>query len=82
MAIEEPRQVGDGAPGGRMRYFSTIDLATSMPSLHSSPTMRGEPHVELAREIRRKRSRRSLVSVQEVLELYESLVIQYVVSRF
>ena len=27
------------------RYFSTVDLATSMPSFRSSPTIRGEPHV-------------------------------------
>ena len=40
--------VGDGGLGGRRRYFSTIDLVTSMPTFRSSPTIRGEPHVGLA----------------------------------
>ena len=36
--------VGDGGLRTRGRYFSTVDLATVMPSLRSSPTMRGDPH--------------------------------------
>jgi hypothetical protein len=34
-----------GDDGWRLlgRYFSTVDLATAMPSLYSSPTMRGAP---------------------------------------
>ena len=34
--------------GERTMYFSTVDFATMIPSLPSSPTMRGEPHVGLA----------------------------------
>ena len=40
--------VGEGGLRGRTRYFSTVDLATSMPSFRSSPTIRGEPHVGFA----------------------------------
>jgi hypothetical protein len=39
--------VGDDGFLGRTRYFSTVDLATSMPSLHSSPTIRGEPPADI-----------------------------------
>ena len=44
------------ASGGvldRPRYFSTVDLATSMPSLPNSPTIRGEPQPGLASDILR-----------------------------
>ena len=41
--------MGDGGYlGMRGRYFSTVDVATAMPSLRSSPTMRGDPHVGFA----------------------------------
>src|SRR5262245_16755556 len=40
--------VGEGSWRCRTRYFSTVDLVTSMPSLCSSPTIRGEPQVGLA----------------------------------
>jgi hypothetical protein len=45
--------VGDDGFLGRTRYFSTVDLATSMPSLRSSPTIRGEPQLILASDILR-----------------------------
>jgi hypothetical protein len=32
----------------RTMYFSTVDLATLMPILQSSPRIRGEPHSEFA----------------------------------
>jgi hypothetical protein len=51
------RQVGDGGLRERTRYFSTVDLATSMPSFRSSPAMRSEPHAGLAAEILRMRQR-------------------------
>jgi hypothetical protein len=37
----------------RTRYFSTVDLATSMPSLRNTPTIRGEPQPTLATDILR-----------------------------
>ena len=45
---EKVFHVGDGGLGGRIRYFSTVDFVTLMPSLCSSPTIRGEPHVGFA----------------------------------
>ena len=42
------------------RYFSTVDSATLMPSLRSSPTIRGEPHVGLDCHMSRMRSRTSV----------------------
>jgi len=51
------RHVGEGGFVGRTLYFSTVALATWMPSLAISPTIRGEPHVGLAMEIWRMRSR-------------------------
>ena len=44
---------------GRTRYVSTVDLATSMPSLCSSPTIRGEPQVGFACHIAWMSSRTS-----------------------
>jgi hypothetical protein len=41
-------RVGEEGLRVRGRYVSTVDLATLIPSLWSSPTMRGEPHVGLA----------------------------------
>ena len=52
-------QVGEGGVGWRRRYFSSVDFATSMPSLRNSPRMRGEPHRGLAAEILRINSRLS-----------------------
>jgi len=46
------RRVGDGGLSRRGRYFSTVDLATSIPSFASSATILGEPHVGLAFHIR------------------------------
>jgi hypothetical protein len=51
--------VGDEGLRGRTRYVSTIDLATSMPSLYSSPTIRGEPQVGFACHIAWMSSRTS-----------------------
>ena len=42
------------------RYFSAVDLATVMPILWSSPTIRGAPHVGLDRHMSRMRSTTSL----------------------
>jgi len=53
------RQVGDGVLRARTMYFSTVDLATSMPSLASSPAMRGDPQAGLAVDILRIRARTS-----------------------
>jgi hypothetical protein len=53
-------QVGNGGSRPLGRYFSTVDLATSMPSLRSSPTIRGEPQVGFAHHIVRMSSRTSL----------------------
>ncbi len=50
------RHVGDGGFFGRTMYFSTVDLATRMPSLASSPTMRGEPQPGFALDILRMSS--------------------------
>src|SRR2546430_5707024 len=52
--------VGDGGLRTRGRYFSTVDLATLMPSLRSSPTMRGDPHIGFERHMSRMRLRTSL----------------------
>jgi hypothetical protein len=38
-------QVGDDGLCGRTQYFSMVDLVTSMPSLRSFPTIRGEPQL-------------------------------------
>ena len=43
------------------RYFSTVDLATLMPILRSSPTIRGEPQLGFERHISWMSSRTSLV---------------------
>src|SRR5712691_1592461 len=42
------------------RYFSRVDLATLIPSLRSSPTIRGDPHSGFERHISWMRSRTSL----------------------
>ena len=52
--------VGDSGLGGRIRYFSTVDLVTSMPTFRSSPTIRGDPHVGFARHMSRINLRTSL----------------------
>jgi hypothetical protein len=52
--------VGEGGFRGRTRYFSTVHLATSMPHLRRSPTIRGEPHIGFARHMSRISSRTSL----------------------
>ena len=54
------RHAGDGGLERRTLYFSTVALATSMPSLRSSLVMRGDPQDGLARDILRMRSRTSL----------------------
>ena len=46
-------QVGDEGFSGRSMYLSTVDFATSIPSLRSSPTIRGDPQHGLARDILR-----------------------------
>src|SRR6185369_5543139 len=51
------RHVGDGGFLVLTMYLSTVDLATSIPSLASSPTMRGEPQRRLVVDISRIRSR-------------------------
>jgi hypothetical protein len=51
--------VGEGGLHSRTRYFSTVDWATSMPSLRSSPTIRGEPQVGFACHIAWMSSRTS-----------------------
>jgi hypothetical protein len=45
MIVQKAFHVGDCGLRTWGRYFSTVDLATLMPSIRSSPTMRGEPHV-------------------------------------
>jgi hypothetical protein len=45
--------VGYGGFLDRTRYFSTVDLATSIPSFRNSPTIRGEPQPGLAADILR-----------------------------
>ena len=40
----------------RILYFSTVALATRIPSLASSPTMRGEPQPGFELDILRMRS--------------------------
>src|SRR5687767_10707102 len=57
---KKARHVDDGGFRTRGRYFSTVDLATVMPSLRSSPTMRGEPQVGLLHHMSRIKSRTSL----------------------
>ena len=54
--------VGDDGLRGRTRYVSTVDLATSMPSFCSSPTIRGEPQVGFACHIVWISSRTSLAT--------------------
>jgi len=46
--------------GGCIRYFSTVDLVTSMPTFRSSPTIRGAPHVGFACHMSRISWRTSL----------------------
>ena len=55
--FKKARHVGDGGFFGRTMYFWTVDLATWMPNLASSPTMRGEPQRGFALDISRMRSR-------------------------
>ena len=54
--------VGDGGLRGRAMYFPTVDFATQIPSLPSSPRMRGDPQVGLAVDIFRISSR-TLLSI-------------------
>jgi len=49
--------VADGGFLRRTMYFSTVDLDTVIPIFASSPTMRGEPQVALADDIRRMEPR-------------------------
>jgi len=42
----EPGRIGSFCCG--TRYFSTVDFATSIPSLRNSPTICGDPHTGLA----------------------------------
>ncbi len=51
--------VGEGGRSRRGWYFSTVDLATAIPSFRSSATIRGEPQVGLACHIRLMRFRNS-----------------------
>ena len=51
--------VPDGGFLVRIMYFSTVDLATVMPILASSPTMRGDPQVEFTADICRMSCRTS-----------------------
>jgi hypothetical protein len=60
MVGQKARHVGDGGLRTRGRYFSTVDLATVIPSLRSSPMMRGEPQVGLLHHMSRIKSRTSL----------------------
>jgi len=53
-------QVGDGDFFGRTMYFSTVALARWIPTLASSPTIRGDPQSGFALDIWRIRSRISL----------------------
>src|SRR6478672_8213034 len=46
------RQVGDGGLEGRIMYFETAAWLISMPSLSSSPWIRGAPHRTLSRLMR------------------------------
>ena len=55
------RQVGEGTLGRHGRYLPTVAWLTSMPSLSSSPWMRGAPQSGLARLIWRIRSRISVL---------------------
>ena len=55
-------QVGEGGFRRRIMYFMTVDLATVTPSLASSPTIRGDPQVGFALDIRRMRSRASFAT--------------------
>ncbi len=61
--LKKAFHVGDGGLRTVRRYFSTVDLAMMMPSLRSSPTMRGEPHVRLERHISWMSSRTSFEMV-------------------
>ena len=51
--------VGDGGFRRRIRYVSTVDFATVMPTFRSSPTIRGASQVGLVCHILRMRSRTS-----------------------
>src|ERR1700736_3997098 len=55
------RQVGEGSLGRHGMYLPTVAWLTSMPSLSSSPWMRGAPQSGLAKLIRRIRSRISVL---------------------
>jgi hypothetical protein len=57
--VKNAFQVGYGEPFAPIRYFSTVDFATTMPSFPGSPTMRGDPQAGFAREIWGMSSRRS-----------------------
>jgi len=50
---QKVRHVGDGGPGWRIMYFATVDRATRIPSMPSSPWIRGAPHKQLLRLMRR-----------------------------
>jgi hypothetical protein len=56
--------VDDGCFPDRTRYFSSVDLATSMPSLRSYPTIRGETQPTLAADILRINALISLETVR------------------
>jgi hypothetical protein len=53
---ENARQVGAAGFGRFTMYLSTVDFATSMPTMRSSETIRGDPQVTLADDIWRVRS--------------------------
>ena len=54
------RQVGEGTAGRHGMYLPTVAWLTTIPSLSSSPWMRGAAHKGLAMLILRIRSRVSL----------------------
>jgi len=54
--------VGEGGFCERTMYFSTVDFATTIPRLPSSPMIRGDPHVGLALDILRISSRISVAT--------------------
>ncbi len=58
VALPQPLRLRAARSGdrGRQLYLSTVAFATWMPSLASSPTMRGEPQRGLALDILRRRS--------------------------
>ena len=59
--LRNVRQVEEGGVRRRTMYCSTVDFANSIPIICSSPTIRGAPQSGLAEDIRRMRSRTSLV---------------------